>query len=643
MTGVYKLTFGEPESITPTKYKEISKIELSDATKFNIGSINFKKTLRGCRLEIPLEFDEEVYGFGLQLNGFNHKGSKKMMRPNADPVSNSGDSHAPVPFYCTNKYYGIYVDTARYAEFYCGYGKNKNRPAVPNNTVITNAEELYKKTGYTEKTVMVIDIPVAKGVDIYIFEGESITDVVAKYNMFSGGGCMPPLWGLGVSYRCNAKYTDNQVIKMADYFRERKMPCDIIGLEPGWQSSSYSCSYVWDNERYPNYKELIRYLRNSNFNINLWEHAFVNSISPLYQKLHDFSGTYEVWKGITTDFAGETARDIFSEYHKNKFVDEGITGFKLDECDGSDFTGGWSFPNCDEFPSGVDGEQMHSLFGILYQKTILKALGNQRTFSEVRNSGAFAAPYPFVLYSDLYDHKVFIRGLATAGFSGLLWVPELRRAKNKKDLLRRLQTVVFSPRVIINAWNTEEAPWIKLGAGDEVRELLELRMSLVPYVYSAFYRYHKHGVPPIRALVSDYSDDENTYNIDDEYMFGDSMLVAPMTVDEDKRMVYLPGDAWYDFWTDKKYERGWHEVQTDNIPVYIKKDSVIPLAEPMQYISKDTVFQITLKCYGDKGKTVLVEDDGETHATRYKEIEIDFNGFREETQRYELKRIQCCV
>jgi alpha-glucosidase (family GH31 glycosyl hydrolase) len=640
LKGVYKLTFGNPESITPIKYKEASKIEFSDTSKYNTQAIVFKKTSRGCKLVLPLEVSEEVYGFGLQLKGFNHKGGKKIIRPNADPISNSGDSHAPVPFFITNKGYGIYVDTARYVEFYCGYGMNKDRSKTANNTIITTTQELYEKSGLIEETVMVIDIPVAKGVDIYIFEGKTITEVVAKYNMFSGGGCMPSLWGLGVFYRCYAKFTGDEVIEMARYFRNKQIPCDIIGLEPGWQSSSYSCSYVWDMERYPDYEEVIKYLRENNFNINLWEHAFVNSTSPLYEKLHDCSGIFEVWKGITPDFADETARSIFSEYHKQNFVDKGITGFKLDECDGSDFTGGWSFPNCDEFPSGTDGEQMHSLFGILYQKTLLEALGNQRTLSEVRNSGSFASPFPFVLYSDLYDHKDYIRGLTTSGFSGLLWAPELRNAESKKDLLRRLQTVVFSPQAIINAWYIEKAPWMELDAENEVKQLLELRMSLIPYLYSAFYKYCKQGIPPIRSLVSDYTEDENTFNIDDEYMFGDCILVAPMTSSEDNRMVYLPEGSWFDFWTDKRYETGWFPVETENIPVFIKEDSIIPLAEPLQYLTKDTIFHITLKCYGNKGQTTLIQDDGETYTTHYKELVVDFNGFTEDSQRYRLKSIQ---
>jgi len=639
MKSVCRITFGVPEEITPAKFKEKSKMVLNEKGSPLAAKIQFTVSKRGCKLELPLELGEEVFGFGLQLKGFNHKGTKKHIRSNADPILNSGDSHAPVPFYVTTKSYGIYIDTARYVSFYCGYGKNKNRKPNPNNTIITSAQELYEKNGLKETTTMIIDIPIAKGVDVYIFEGENITEAVGAYNMFSGGGAMPSLWGLGILYRCYAKYTGDEVINMAKYFREKHIPCDIIGLEPGWQSSSYSCSYVWDSERYPDYEGVIKALRDSNFNINLWEHAFVNSVSPLYKELNEYSGDIEVWQGLVPDFADENVRDIFAAYHKENLVNKGITGFKLDECDGSDYTGGWSFPDCSEFPSGIDGEQMHSLFGNLYQKTILKALGNVRILSEVRNAGAFASPYPFVLYSDLYDHKDFIRGCVNAGFSGLLWTPEVRDAKSKKDLIRRVQTVVFSVQSLINAWYIDKAPWIELEAEEEVKELFNLRMSFIPYLYSAFYQYHTKGIPPIRALVSDYTQDKNTYSIDDQYMFGESLMVAPMTQHKNKRTVYLPEGVWYDFWTSQKYMQGVIEVETDNIPLFVKYNSVIALAKPVEFLNSNIIFDIELRCYGNEGEAVLIDDDGETHTTEYKEIPISADTVTGVYGRYKINSI----
>ena len=163
---MYKLTFGTAEKFVPTKFCDKLSYKEGMLQKFDASKIEFKVTNRGCKLEFSIQFEEQVFGLGLQLKGFNHKGTKKTMRPNADPLSNSGDSHAPVPFFVTTKGYGIYVDTARYVEFYCGYGKNKERVAVANNTIITTTEELYEKSGLKENTSMVIDIPVSQDQDI---------------------------------------------------------------------------------------------------------------------------------------------------------------------------------------------------------------------------------------------------------------------------------------------------------------------------------------------------------------------------------------------------------------------------------------------------------------------------------------------
>ena len=644
MADIYKLTFGTPEKNVPSRFKSKTDINLAEACRYPVHKIVFKTSPRGCSLELPLD-GEEIFGFGIQFKSVCHRGTKKIIRSNADPLSDSGDSHAPVPFFITNKGYGVLVDTARYVSFYCGVSHVHDHITEERSNISETEKELYaaKKN---EQSVMLIDVPVAKGVDIYLFEGDNISDIVSTYNMYSGGGCMPALWGLGVLYRCHTKSDSKGVLKFAEYFRENHIPCDIIGLEPGWQSHAYSCTLSWDNDRFPDWNSMIENLTESKFHVNLWEHAYVNTKAPIYNEMKEYSGNYEVWEGLVPDFADENAVRIFSDYHRNVLVKQGVSGFKLDECDGSDFTGGWAFPNSSVFPSGLDGEQMHNMFGILYQKTMLKSLGNLRTFSEVRNSGAFAAPYPFVLYSDLYGHRDYIRGLVNSGYSGILWAPEIRGAKNKNDLIRRLQTAVFSCQTVLNQWNQPIAPWLKWDAVEEAKTLLEIRMSLIPYLYSAFYGYHINGQPPVRSLAFDFEDEIRCYTIDDEYMFGNSMLVAPMTEDQDEREVYLPTGKWYDFWTGKAYEGGITIViKSDNIPVFVKDNSVIPWASPTEYIDEKTCFDITLKCFGKNGVALLVEDDGVNNDTEYKVYHIRNSDGKiiqdlDQSNRYSLVKVE---
>lgn len=624
--------------MVPSRYKPEGKTELTESCKFPSEKLSWKVTPRGITLEFPLGETEEFFGFGLQMKGFACRHTKKVIRSNADPVANTGDAHAAVPFFVSTAGYGVCVDSLRSVEFYCGY-PHRCREEEESYEVKASFEGLYdaKKTAWEE--YMMIHVPVAKGVTLYVFEGDTITDVVAEYNRFSGGGCLPPLWGLGNTYRCYTKYTQDQVLETACSFRKAKIPVSCIGLEPGWQTHTYSCSYRVNEEQFPNFKKLVGDLKAEHMELNLWEHAFTHPSSPIYEELKPCSGDVPVWNGLVPDFSLREATDIFAGYHEKSFTSLGVSGFKLDECDGSDYTGSWTYPNSAQFPSGLDGEQMHNCFGILYQQAVLKALGNTRTYSQVRNSGAFAASYPFVLYSDLYDHKDFIRALCTSGLSGLLWCPELREGKSKEDLLRRLQTVVFSALSMVNAWYIDGVPWEQLGCREEAAELLRLRMRLVPYLYSAFYLYRETGKPPVRPLVADYSGDPATYRCDDQYLLGDVFLVAPMVAGEEERKVYLPQGGWYDFWTNEKLEPGEHTVRTGNIPVFVKEGSLLPLAEPASYLGEDTVFELELRKYGMGGSALLVEDDGVTRNVPVTLFTVDGSEKELPSKRYHIKSV----
>ena len=342
-----------PEKMVPSRFCDGFRYVETDVN-YPAANFTFKKIPSGCVLEFPIEDDCHIFGFGLQLKQFDHRGRKLRLDVNADPVGADGESHAPVPFFVTNKGYGMYFDTARYAEFYCGKQKNTGKNTAKSSGGSAGSEaELYavrQDTGL----VMSVRIPVAAGVDVYVIEGDSITDIVSQYNRLAGGGPEVPEWSLGMLYRCYYQWDAEKIKSVADDFRERDIPCNIIGLEPGWHTHAYSCTYKW-SDKYPNPDAFISYLRERNYHLSLWEHAFVHPEAEIHDALAPYSGDWLVWGGLVPDFATEEGRKTFADYHREKLVDHGIDGFKLDECDSSDFTGSWSFPLSAEFPSGLDG------------------------------------------------------------------------------------------------------------------------------------------------------------------------------------------------------------------------------------------------------------------------------------------------
>lgn len=640
--GVWRVRFGKPEELTPAKFREhqprleaIAALEKAERMPIDPANIGFSSGERGAALEIPMEADERFYGLGMNLRVFQLSG-KKIVRVSDNQTGTLGDSHAPAPMYVSSRGYAVYVDTARYASFYFGnlnaVSDAKPMDAANGGKIADSVEELYRPRGLGSKFVGV-DVPVARGVDLYIIAGPDMRQAVQRYNLFAGGGPLPPMWSLGAWYRASAKLDQKEVMGFLREFRERHIPCDVFGLEPGWHSGCYPCTFVW-SDKFPAPDALLRETRQLGYELNLWEHAFTHPKSPLYEPLLSWSGNYKVWGGLVPDFATKKGRKIFADYHAANLVEKGVGGFKLDECDHQPLSSKpWSFPDHSRFPSGLDGEQMHTLFGPLYQRTIATIYRdrNLRTFGLVRSSGPLATPLPFALYSDAYDHKDYVRAIATSGFAGVLWCPEVRDMRSLEELYRRLETSVFSAITQVDCWYLRNPVWKQIDkklnnegkfmddwqrSEAVCRKLLETRTSLIPYLYSAYADYHYRGVPPTRALVMDYPDDPTVWKLDDQYMLGRSLLVAPLFTGQKSRNVYLPKGDWYDFWTSEKHTGGRKlEVSQpfERIPVFVMGNTLLPLAEPVEHVAADTRFEITVRVFGDKPEDfVLYEDDGVT-------------------------------
>lgn len=369
--------------------------------------------------------------------------------------------------------------------------------------------------------------------------------------------------------------------------------------------------------------------------VNLWEHAYVHETSPLYASLYNLSGNFLVWGGLVPDFVDHKAVELFTDYHQT-LLDDGVDGFKLDECDNSNIGTGdsnWGFPDLTEFGSGIDGEQMHQLYGSLYLRSLcdLYKKNNRRSYFDYRSSGLFMSSYPATLYSDTYDRKQYVEMIANSGFSGLLWSPELRESGSETELLQRLQLVLLSAQAVVNGWYLDMPPWLQykvdLNADsikvdshvfleNTVRSLVEMRMQLIPYLYAAFYDYYLWGIPPFRALVSDYSYDQECFAVSDQFLIGRELMAAPVIDNGSVREVYFPEGEWYDLYTHEKYigNRTYTiELSLHCLPLFVKSGAILPLAKPVQQISGTTQFELECLVFGVSPRSfTLYEDDGLT-------------------------------
>ncbi len=542
-----------------------------------------------------INVDEEFFGFGLQFHSMAQRGKTKTLKVNADPSTDLGNSHAVVPFFLSTAGYGIYLDSHAYTYFDMGKA---------------NPDRLSFQT----------PDPV---LDYYFCYGPSFHDLLSRYTQLTGRMPMPPKWGLGFWYRMKSDWKQDKAEEVARAFRSHDIPCDVIGLEPAWQTHAYSCSYLWNKNQFPDPAAFVHTMRDQHFHVNLWEHAYVHPTSPIHDPLQQAKavGDKLVWGGLVPDFTRPEARTLFADLHQKEHIDLGVDGYKLDECDGSDFTGGWFFPDDTQFPSGMTGAQMHNVFGLLYQKTFHEIFDkqNKRSYFLVRGMFAGGQGYPSVIYSDWYGFKEYVRACANSGFSGVLWCPEIRQTASSEEFIRRFQTVFFSPLAMINAWADGVTPWEK---GPEVerifRQYADLRMRLTPYLYSAFRRMNETGLPVVRALVMDAPQDRNTYSIDDEFLYGDAFLVAPV-LSGSERGIYLPIGTWIDWATGETFVGGqtmMYKAPLERLPLFVRAGSMIPMQPRMRYANEVPVETLTLRVFPgnvfETHHTTLYEDDGET-------------------------------
>ena len=598
----------------------------------NRSSITATVDGRTTVLSLPLRRDERIFGLGLQFKTIDQRGSIRYLHVDHYGGVDNGRTHAPVPFYVTSAGYGVLVDSAEYITVYAG---TANRKGAPDHPPVLDRNTDPNWNAVPPSNTVEILVP-ADGVDIYIFAGPTPLDAVRRYNLYCGGGCLPPRWGLGFWHRTPMRYTSSQVEQEAREFISRGYPLDVIGLEPGWHSKSYPCTYQWDTGRFPDPKGFVGTLRSLGVRVNLWENPYVSPDSELYPLLEPLSGSHTVWCGIVPDYSLPEARRYLMDQHDREHLAIGVSGYKIDECDGIDI---WLWPDLAVFPSGLTAMQMRQTSGLRLQRMIdeLFRSRNTRTYGLVRGSNAGSSPLPFVIYNDYYSHRDFITALCNSGFCGILWTPEVRASESPEEWLRRMQSVCFSPLAMINAWSDGTKPWSYPEVEDDVRAVMELRVRMIPYLYSAFARYRFEGIPPFRPMelepgfltegdtgaretVGTRNDRKKLIirsEVKDQYMMGDNLLVAPMFAGESERDVVLPPGAWYDFYTGAF--AGKDEVITvtpgpGHIPLFVRDGGIIPLAPvglhaPVQ----GEGVGLEIRHYGSApGHFLLYDDDGET-------------------------------
>lgn len=375
--GVWKGVAGQPEKYDLVKASgstpSLAALQKMGEASFPLKQEEIQATLTDGKtyLRFPLAEKEQLFGLGLNFQTVYQRGKILQLHMDHYGGKDNGRTHAPVPFYVSSAGYGVFINTARYITVYAGTAvrKDSKHPPVEKNR---NEDKSWSSRPYSDAVEILVP---AAGTEIYVFAGPTALDAVRRYNLFNGGGALPPRWGLGFTQRVKSLFTSDEVKAEVDSFRLKGYPLDFVGLEPGWQSRAYPGTFEWDKKRYPDPAGFVKDMLKKDIRLNLWINPYVSKQASFYKQIAPYTGSHTVWTGEVPDFTIPEARKIFFGQLKKDQVDIGVSGYKIDEVDGYDY---YLWPDVARFPGGLTGEQMRQTYGVLAMRYSLDMLQRKK-------------------------------------------------------------------------------------------------------------------------------------------------------------------------------------------------------------------------------------------------------------------------
>ncbi len=486
----------------------------------------------------------------------------------------------------------------------------------------------------------------------YFFYGPSPTKVLEEFTEVVGRPPLPPRWALGYQQSHYSYYPAKVVRFIAENFRLRHIPCDVICLDIHYMNG-YRV-FTWNRKRFPHPRAMIAALRREGFRV-------VTIIDPgvkvdpnywVYQQGlagHDFvtwpnGKVYEgkVWPGECAfpDFTSPRVRAWWGSLFKG-LISDGVSGFWNDMNEPSIFDVPTKTMPLDivftRHGHKIPQAEVHNVFGMEMSRATrageLRFRPNKRPFVLTRDTYAGGQRYAAVWTGDSSSTweqlAISIRELLNMGLSGLSFagadIGGFALGPSPNLYTRWLEAGVFYPfcRTHSNLHSPEQDPW-SYGLRRQAinRRSIDLRYRLLPYLYNAFYQSSKTGLPIMRALLLDYPNDPQAVAQQYEFMFGDDLLVAPVVKDDERRWpVYLPKGKWFNFWTHRPYD-GLRTIVVHaplgRIPLFARGGAIIPTQQLVQYTDQVPINPLTFLIYPDGNSSrQYYEDDGESFAYQH--------------------------
>lgn len=519
--------------------------------------------------------------------------------------------------------------------FFVNFRKDKSFGIFFDNTFETNFDFGKENSNYYYFSAA------GGNTDYYFIYGPSVKNVIEGYTYLTGTTPLPQLWTLGYQ-QCRWSYSPElRLWEVAEEFRKRDIPCDTIYLDIDYMDE-YRV-FTWDKNKFPHPEKTIRELKEEGFKVvtiidpgvkvdNNYS-VYKEGIENNYFAKDKNGQVYEnvVWPGkaVYPNFLSSDVQKWWSSNQKI-LTDSGVSGIWNDMNEPASFNG--PLPDDIEFNEDdkvVYHKEAHNVYGQLMCKATYKGIKDatkKRPFVVTRACYAGIQKYSTCWTGDnqsTWEHlRMAVPMLMNMGISGVAFcgtdVGGFGFDCSKELLSRWVQVGAFTPlfRNHSSMGTRDQEPWAFDKMTEDInRKYIKLRYSLLPYLYDCMKICEDTGIPVMKPLILNYEADKETYEINDEFLFGDNILVSPVLEQgKDKKMVYLPnGDKWIDFWDNKEYDGGQYIIKDapiDICPIFVKASSVIPSYEVQNYVGEKVIDTLKLNIY-------LSNDDNNFEYTHY--------------------------
>jgi alpha-glucosidase len=479
--------------------------------------------------------------------------------------------------------------------------------------------------------------------DYYFIYGEEMPEIISGYTYLTGTTPLPQLWTLGYHQSRWSYMSEEEVLNIADHFRELGIPCDAIHLDIDYMDG-YKI-FTWNEETFPKPEEMMQKLDRNGFKvvtiidpgikIEKGYTVYDEGVENGYFAKDKEGNIYEnaVWPGpaVYPDFSDERVRNWWGDLQKT-MLDKGVRGIWNDMNEPASFNG--QLPDDVQFSDdgrGANHKKIHNVYGHLMAKATFDGLRKhdaRRPFIITRACYSGSQKYATGWTGDnqsIWAHlQMAVPQLCNLGMSGMAFIGTdvggFGSDCTKELLCRWVQVGCFSPlfRNHCNIMGRRQEPWAYDQETLEInRKYIKLHYKLLPYLYDLFWECENNGLPVIRPLIMENQQDENVREMNDEFLFGSRILVAPVVNQGQRvRSIYLPDGEWIDYWTKETLIGGRHiikETPLDVCPVYVKSGSLLPCYPDINYVGEKEIDELTLESYSGAGKYQHYQDNGEDY------------------------------